>query len=115
MIKLSPFRIALATGAIALAGCAGSPNYQAQNKERPDAYQDFPANGVSPYQTNRSTTGTYIGTIDRIEPTNRRDASNLVTVRLDNNAGFQSIAMANTADLRTGDRIRVDGGYVTRY
>ena len=110
MTKSTSIRIALAMGSIALASCAAQPN----TDERPAAYQDFRSGGVSPNQTTRAT-GTYVGTIARIEATNRRDASNLVTVRLDNNAGFQSVAMANIADLRTGDRVKVDAGYISRY
>src|SRR4029078_6188951 len=92
MTKSTSIRIALAMGSIALASCAAQPN----TDERPAAYQDFRAGGASPNQTTRAT-GTYVGTIDKIEATNRRDASNLVTVRLDNGAR-QSVAMANIAD-----------------
>ena len=109
MTKSTSIRIALAMGSIALASCAAQPN----TDERPAAYQDFRTGGVSPNQTTRAT-GTYVGTIDKIEATNRRDASNLVTVRLDNGAR-QSVAMANIADLRTGDRVKVDAGYISRY
>jgi outer membrane lipoprotein SlyB len=37
-----------------------------------------------------------------------------VTVRMDNGA-FQTISEANISDLRTGDRVRVDGNNISRY
>ena len=37
-----------------------------------------------------------------------------VTVRLDN-GGYQTVTQDNITDLRTGDRVRVDGNMVTRY
>lgn len=37
-----------------------------------------------------------------------------IGVRLDN-GGSQTIAVANTGDLRVGDRVRVDGNQISRY
>jgi len=37
-----------------------------------------------------------------------------VTVRMDNGS-FQTINEANISDLRTGDRVRVDGNNISRY
>ena len=37
-----------------------------------------------------------------------------VGIRLDN-GGSQTIAVANTGDLRVGDRVRVDGNQISRY
>ncbi len=57
--------------------------------------------------------GAYAG--NQVEQRKRYDHETFrVTVRMDN-GGYQTITEDNITDLRTGDRVRVDGNNITRY
>ena len=57
--------------------------------------------------------GAYVG--NQVEQRRRAPHESFrVTVRMDN-GGFQTITEDNITDLRTGDRVRVDGNKISRY
>ena len=57
--------------------------------------------------------GAYAG--NQVQARKRADHETFrVTVRMDNGS-FQTVTQENIMDLRTGDRVRVDGNNITRY
>ena len=57
--------------------------------------------------------GAYVG--NQFEQRQRASHESFrITVRMEN-GGFQTITADNVTDLRTGDRVRVDGNYISRY
>ena len=170
MKTITPLGLALAAGALAIAGCAEQPGYQPQSQYPSQQYpgQQYPSpqsQGQYPQQGYQNQAA-FTGTVDRIEVINRGDSSNIagtviggvvggligsqigggkgtavatiagiaggayagnqierrrtpqdsfrVTIRMDNGS-MQTLSEANISDLRTGDRVRVDGNVISRY
>ncbi len=67
-------------------------------------------------QTAATVIGAAGGAVAGHEVERRRNANETfrVTVRL-NNGSYQTVTQDDITDLRTGDRVRVDGGRVSRY